>query len=184
MARPRGFSREGVLEKAIPVFWKHGFADASLKALELATGVNKSGLYAEFESKEALFLASLRAYLESLSRNPILSVQPPGWGNVEAFLKLGPPTVEGRKGCFAVASIRELAVLPAKADEMVTAGRAYMKRALIRNIEAERPTMDAAAIADLVIIFFTGLCIEQNLKPNKTAMNRKVESLMQALRTF
>ncbi len=184
MARPKGFSREGVLEKAIPVFWKHGFADASLKELELATGVNKSGLYAEFESKEDLFLASLRAYLESLGRRPILSAQPLGWGNVEAFLKLGPSTVEDRKGCFAVASIRELAVLPAKADEMVTAGRAYMKRALIRNIEAERPAMEAAAIADLVITFFTGLCIEQNLKPGKAVMNRKVESLMQALRTL
>jgi hypothetical protein len=34
MARPRKFSREGVLEKALPVFWKHGFADASLQELE------------------------------------------------------------------------------------------------------------------------------------------------------
>ena len=54
MARPRNFSREGVLEKALPVFWKHGFADASLQELEKATGVNKSGLYAEFSGKEEL----------------------------------------------------------------------------------------------------------------------------------
>jgi hypothetical protein len=38
MARPRNFSRKGVLEKALPVFWKHGFADASLQELERATG--------------------------------------------------------------------------------------------------------------------------------------------------
>jgi hypothetical protein len=44
MARPRNFSREGVLEKALPVFWKHGFADAGLQELEKATWVNKSGL--------------------------------------------------------------------------------------------------------------------------------------------
>ena len=36
MARPRNFSRETVLEKALPVFWKHGFADASLQELEKA----------------------------------------------------------------------------------------------------------------------------------------------------
>ena len=52
MARPRNFSREGVLEKALPVFWKHGFADASLQEREKATGVNKSGLYSEFSGKE------------------------------------------------------------------------------------------------------------------------------------
>jgi hypothetical protein len=34
MARPRNFSRGGVLERALPVFWKHGFADASLQGLE------------------------------------------------------------------------------------------------------------------------------------------------------
>jgi TetR/AcrR family transcriptional regulator, copper-responsive repressor len=54
MGRPRKFSREGVLQKALPVFWKYGFARTTLPDLEQATGVNKSGLYAEFDSKEAL----------------------------------------------------------------------------------------------------------------------------------
>jgi TetR/AcrR family transcriptional regulator, copper-responsive repressor len=30
MGRPKTFSREDVLEKALPVFWNRGFADASL----------------------------------------------------------------------------------------------------------------------------------------------------------
>src|SRR6267143_1485872 len=66
MARPRNFSREGVLERALPVFWKHGFADASLQELEKATGVNKSGLYSEFSGKEELFVESLRFYKQLL----------------------------------------------------------------------------------------------------------------------
>jgi hypothetical protein len=41
MGRPKNFSREEVLEKAMPVFWKHGFADTSLQDLEQATGVNQ-----------------------------------------------------------------------------------------------------------------------------------------------
>ena len=48
MGRPKGFSREEVLEKAMPVFWRHGFADTTVQELERATGVNKSGLYTEF----------------------------------------------------------------------------------------------------------------------------------------
>ena len=52
MGRRRNFSREDVLSKAIPVFWKRGFADTKLEDLEEATGVNKSGLYSEFSSKE------------------------------------------------------------------------------------------------------------------------------------
>src|ERR1700731_1157421 len=65
MGRPRKFSRDGVLQKALPVFWKYGFTRTTLPDLERATGVNKSGLYSEFESKEELFLACLRYYLDT-----------------------------------------------------------------------------------------------------------------------
>ena len=105
MARPRNFSREGVLEKALPVFWKHGFADASLQELEKATGVNKSGLYSEFAGKEELFLESLRFYLDRLPALGFLMVEPLGWDNIEQFLKLGPRNTEGQKGCFAISSM-------------------------------------------------------------------------------
>jgi AcrR family transcriptional regulator len=63
MGRPKKFNRQGVLERALPVFWKRGFADASLHELEVATGVNKSGLYFEFKDKELLKgLAELEYY--------------------------------------------------------------------------------------------------------------------------
>lgn len=41
MGRPRNFSCDEVLQKAMPVFGKHGFADATLQDLEQATDVNK-----------------------------------------------------------------------------------------------------------------------------------------------
>src|SRR5580700_8403252 len=113
MARPRNFNREGVLEKALPVFWKHGFADASLQKLEEATGVNKSGLYSEFSGKEDLFLESLRFYLDRMrQQRGLLTVEPLGWGNIERYLKRRPSNAEGEKGCFAISSMRELAILP------------------------------------------------------------------------
>ena len=66
MGRRRNFSREDVLTKAIPVFWKRGFADTKVEDLEEATGVNKSGLYSEFSSKEEIFVESLKHYLKQL----------------------------------------------------------------------------------------------------------------------
>jgi AcrR family transcriptional regulator len=73
MGRQKNFTREAVLEKALPVFWRVGFAEASLHELEQATGVNKSGLYAEFKDKEDLFVQSLRYYLESLEKQGLLT---------------------------------------------------------------------------------------------------------------
>jgi TetR/AcrR family transcriptional regulator, copper-responsive repressor len=183
MARPRNFSREGVLEKALPVFWKHGFADASLQELEKVTGVNKSGLYSEFSGKEELFLESLRFYLDRMQLG-LLMVEPLGWDNVEQFLKLGPRTTEGQKGCFAVSSMRELAILPPAAIEMLGQGRVQLKQLIAKNIEAEKPKADVNELASMVLTFFTGLSMEQNLKSSRAATGRKVDNLMQVLRSL
>jgi TetR/AcrR family transcriptional regulator, copper-responsive repressor len=183
MARPRNFSREGVLEKALPVFWKHGFADASLQELEKATGVNKSGLYSEFSGKEDLFLESLRFYLDRMQPG-LLMVEPLGWDNVEQFLKLGPRTTEGQKGCFAVSSMRELAILPPAALEILGQGRVQLKQLIAKNIEVEKPKADVNDLASMVLTFFTGLSVEQNLKPSRAATGRKVDNLMRVLRSL
>ena len=88
MGRRKLFTREDVLDKAIPVFWKHGLAETSVQDLEQATGVRKSGLYTEFKDKEDLFVESLRRYFDILMARGHLTKQPLGWTNVESFLKV------------------------------------------------------------------------------------------------
>src|SRR6202046_3331169 len=182
MGRPKGFSREEVLEKAMPVFWKHGFADTTLQELEQATGVNKSGLYTEFRDKEDLFVACLRHYLESQEKRGLLTKEPLGWNNVEAFLKNGPLNKGEQQGCFSVNSMREFSVLPDDAYGVVTENRALLQQLLAMNIEAEEPKMAPSAMAEMVLSFFSGLCIERNLKSGKTSSTRKIENFMTALR--
>lgn len=181
MGRPKSFSREDVLEKAMPVFWKQGFAGTSLQDLEQATGVNKSGLYSEFRDKEDLFLEVLRHYLESLAKRGLLSKEPLGWKNVETFLKEGPLKKGERQGCFAVNSMREFAILPDDAHGAVAESRTLVLHQLAMNIEAEKTKMAPSAIAEMVMSFFSGLCIERNLKSSKASSTRKVESFMAAL---
>ena len=81
MGRIKQFSRVEVLEKAIPLFWEKGFSETTVQDLEAVTGVNKSGLYSEFQNKEDLFMASLKHYLQTRGGADILSVQPLGWTN-------------------------------------------------------------------------------------------------------
>jgi AcrR family transcriptional regulator len=184
MGRQRGFSREEVLEKAMPVFWKHGFADTSLQELEQATGVNKSGLYNEFRDKEDLFVACLRYYLDSQGKRGLLTKEPLGWKNVETFLKNGPLNKAEQQGCFSVNSMREFAILPDEVYGVVTENRTRLERLLVMNIEAERTKMAPSAIAEMVLSFFSGLCIERNLKSGKASSTRKIENFMTALRNL
>ena len=168
----------------MPVFWKHGFADTSLQDLERATGVNKSGLYAEFRDKEDLFVECLRHYLETQEKRGLLTKEPLGWNNVENFLKHGPLSKGDQQGCFSVNSMREFAILPSEVYGAVTENRALLERLLAMNVAAEKPRMAPSAIAEMVMSFFSGLCIERNLKSGKSSSTRKIENFMTALRSL
>ena len=182
MGRPKNFSREGVQEKALPVFWKHGFANTSLKDLEMATGVNKSGLYAEFADKGDLYLESLRHYLRKRQKEGLLTTEPLGWKNIERFLKVGSCSVAGQKGCFSVNSMNQFSVLPRAAQEIVSKGHAFLKDLIVRNIEAEKPEIKPTILAEMILTFFTGISMEQHLRVGKASMNRKVDDFMKVVR--
>jgi AcrR family transcriptional regulator len=184
MGRPKQFTRDEVLRKALPVFWKQGFARASLPDLEYATGVNKSGLYAEFQSKEKLYLECLRYYLNDRDGADLLAAEPLGWDNIQRFLEEGPSRARGQLGCFAVSSMRELECMPREARNVIAAGRQKISELLMRNVRAENPTMDAAAVCDLVSVFFSGISIEANLNLDPSVVREKVANFMRMLRSL
>src|ERR1700733_6606426 len=121
MGRRKNFSREDVLTKAIPVFWKQGFADTKVEDLEQATGVNKSGLYSEFSSKQEIFVESLKHYLKQRDGS-ILKKEPLGWHNIRNFLRRSCPVGQDG-GCFAIYSIREWSIVPEEAHKAISSSR-------------------------------------------------------------
>ncbi|WLI77060.1 TetR/AcrR family transcriptional regulator [Kosakonia sp. H02] len=61
--RPKVFDRESALDKAMTLFWQHGYEATSLSDLVEATGAKAPTLYAEFTNKEGLFRAVLDRYI-------------------------------------------------------------------------------------------------------------------------
>lgn len=186
MGRPKLFTRDEVLDKAIPVFWKHGLAETTVQDLESATGVNKSGLYAEFDDKEDLFVASLRRYFELWEQRSPLMNKPLGWGNIEKFLKLSCGIWDwGQKGCFAVNSMREFTDLPPQARELIAGAAAHITRHVLKNVAAARgKKADNEALADLIVTFYRGINVEQNLNPSKEQTAGKIARFMRLIRTM
>ena len=62
MARPREFQIEDAIEKAMGVFWKHGYAGASLPDLLDGMSIARGSFYKAFGSKKELFLLTLDRY--------------------------------------------------------------------------------------------------------------------------
>lgn len=60
-----------ILDRAARVFWDKGYEATSIQDLEAATGLGRGSLYNAFGDKEALFIAVLERYGETLGAAPL-----------------------------------------------------------------------------------------------------------------
>jgi hypothetical protein len=74
--------------------------------------------------------------------------------------------------------------LPQETVGIITRSRTRLQELIARNIEVERPKMKANSLAELVLTFFTGLSMEHNLKSSRASIVRKVDDLMNIVRTL
>lgn len=162
MTRSKNFTRDDVLEKSMPLFWRRGFASTSMQDLEAATGVNKSGLYSEFKDKEDIYLASLAYYALSRGGKQILEAPPQGWNNIETFLRNVLSSHCNEEGCFMSFSMRDYALFSASGKKNIFRQLEKMRSAILQNVQHETSSIDSEQITDIVLMFFTGLTLSQN----------------------
>ena len=69
MTGQKKYNRTELLDRAIELFRRQGYAGTSTAELVAELGVNRKSMYAEFGSKQELFEAALKRYSEvNLSR--------------------------------------------------------------------------------------------------------------------
>jgi TetR/AcrR family transcriptional repressor of nem operon len=77
MAAAKGYKREEVLDKAIELFRRQGYAGTSTAELVDALGINRKSMYAEFGSKQGLFEAALERYSRIHLSRVLLPIEAP-----------------------------------------------------------------------------------------------------------
>jgi hypothetical protein len=79
--------------------------------------------------------------------------------------------------------MREFADLPPKARQIMVASVMKARQLLIDNLAAGRGARDDNdSLAGLIVTFFIGICLEQNLGPDRTQITKKIEAIMQLIR--
>ncbi len=66
--RPRMFDRDAMLQKALMLFWEHGYEGVSVSQLVEEMGITPPSLYAAFGSKEGLYREAVALYLSGPGR--------------------------------------------------------------------------------------------------------------------
>lgn len=113
MPRTKTYNDDQVLEKAMNVFWVHGYEGTSVRLLEKEMGINQFSIYASFKNKKNLFIDALRKYREYVITNrfqPLLQ-EGAGFAELEKFLFSAINSTKGeevKKGCLVVNTAGEL----------------------------------------------------------------------------
>ncbi|MFK0121360.1 TetR/AcrR family transcriptional regulator [Streptomyces sp. NPDC090994] len=106
IGRPRGFDTEEALERAMLVFWEHGYEGASTAVLTRAMGISTTSMYAAFGNKEQLFRRVLERYTEGPSAYLARALEEPTAHGVATAILAGTVRTttrpDGPHGCLGV----------------------------------------------------------------------------------
>lgn len=135
MARPRGYDRDAVLDKAMELFWRLGYEGAHLSALVDHTGLNRFSLYKEFGGKAGLYEAALERFLGYLlgQYRELLMVQPLGLENVETVLR-ALEYGSDYYGCFMINTLTQRDTVPPGAYARAVAAAEEIEALYVGNL--------------------------------------------------
>lgn len=155
--RPLSFDRGEALQKAMLLFWRHGYEATSLNELTVAMGVTPPSVYAAFGNKRGLFLEAVGLYLSHPSSpQQIMDAEPTARAAARALM-LGaaaaftdPATPPGCMLATSAISVSAAAAdVQAELAGLRNAVEAHLRRRIERaQAEGELPSdIDAEALA-------------------------------------
>ncbi len=126
--RPKGFIPDEALDRAVEMFWEHGYEGVDVERIAQAVNVTKPALYRAFGDKSTLLLKAVERYAITYGA-PIMAAfqaEPDIHKAVTAFCEatVNLSSGEARGGCMMVAAALGQ-------SERVTEIRSYLAKGLI-----------------------------------------------------
>lgn len=187
--RPPSFNQDEALEKALHVFWSHGYEGTSMSELTEALGMNKPSIYAAFGNKEELFRKVLVKYLAG----PVTFVaaalnEPTAQKVVEAFLFgavefLTEPNTP--RGCMVVQGALTCGEGSAKIQQELINHRQSYENALKQRFDLAitqadlPPKSNSAALAKYLATLHQGLSVQATSGATKAELMEVVNLAIQ-----
>ncbi len=128
------FDDASVIDAAMEIFWRHGYAAASIDQLSTAMGLSRSSLYKRFGDKEGLFREVLAAYVGRVVARMNAAQGASNRERLQALLLGLLPKEERRRtrppGCLLVRSCAEIGDLPPAGKAVALEGLARQRAIL------------------------------------------------------
>ena len=189
--RPLSFDRSVALDKAMLVFWEHGYEAASIADLTAAMGITAPSLYTAFVDKEHLFLEAVEAY----GRGPgafgarALAEERTARGAIQRLLDEAAAQLTGDchpLGCMMVTAATNCSVAAEHVQAVLARLRAVgvqrMQDRIQRGIDAgELPAgTDAGALASFYATFYQGMAMQARDGATRASLQTSVDMAMRS----
>lgn len=187
--RPPSFNQDEALEKALHVFWLHGYEGTSMAELTEALGMNKPSIYAAFGNKEELFRKALAKYLvgtvafvsEALNQPTAQKViENFLFGAVELLTKPNNP-----RGCMVVQGALTCGAGSAQIQQELISRRQSYENALKQRFDLAitqgdlPPQSNSAALAKYLATMHQGLSVQATSGASKEELTEVVHLALQ-----
>jgi TetR/AcrR family transcriptional regulator, copper-responsive repressor len=146
------FDESAVIAAAVQVFWRKGYATASISDLTEATGLSRSSLYQRFGDKDGLFQEALAAYSERIVRRMKTASGETARGRLAALLRAFLPNANAPRpdGCLVAKSCSELAELSPVAQTAAVTGARRQREVFFDIMREGLANAELSENADLV----------------------------------
>lgn len=169
--RSRSFDRDEALDRALRLFWDHGYDGVSIGRLCQAAGIAPPSLYAAFKSKEDLYREAALLYARRYG-DPIFAAASEETDPADAIARLLAAAaaafadIDTPAGCFAATGL--LTASPGAEDLKDVAGamrratrnwvKARLEQAIVAGVLSK--ALEADLIADYVAMLIEGLAVQ------------------------
>ena len=185
MARSKEFDPEQALSKAMNLFWRVGYENASLEALMREMGVAKQSLYDTFGDKRSLYLKALAHYrdLTNGEMQRMLSAIP---SVKDGFAKLlngmaAETREQHERGCLLLSANLQRNPRDAVIRDFLQDNQARVEAIFVKALQRAQkqeelsPKEDAAALARFFVVTIQGMRAMARLKSDRKALEQVAE---------
>ncbi|WP_299727868.1 TetR/AcrR family transcriptional regulator [uncultured Tateyamaria sp.] len=188
MGRPRTFDTDQAIEKAMQVFWTHGYEGASLPDLLDGMGLTRGSLYKAFTDKKTLFLKVLEHYEGKAVASAVAlmldSSIPNGADRIlTVFTNSYRAVTEGdRRGCLLCTAAAGPSMYDDEIAAVVSQGLGAMRDAMDDALNAsprhrDLPDSERSALADMLISQYVGLRTMARARIDSKTLRNAVRSV-------
>ena len=192
MPRPKQFDPDAALDRAVEVFWTHGYDGTSVQTLVDGLGISRSSLYDTFGDKDRLFLAALDRYRSRQTRalRDALGTGQPALAALRAFfheVAARAASASGPAGCFMANAAAERAHCCGATAKRVDINRQHMAETLREAVaraqaEGDVPAAhDPAAAAQHLLVVAYGLNAAAQAGADADALHAAAHAALGAL---